>query len=470
MTQENPTNKGGENSGAAEGTVKKHPLFDIPERTRGTKAARSAVFAAPFAAKIPIVNVVTLPNGLRVALDSVPSVRSAAFGIWVRNGSRNEDSVTNGISHFYEHMLFKGTERRDARDIADEMDAVGGQLNAFTTKEFTCVFARTLDTHLDIMMDVLADMFFNSRFDDEEIEKERNVILEEISMNEDTPEDLVHDLLASRVWPGHPLGYSVLGTRESIAGFTSETFHTLFKKNFLPETTVLSLSGSFDTDSVLKKIETYFGEFSRNGCSPVPAPADYTPGVVIKEKDIEQLHLAIGLPSIPAGSEDAHVLAVLNALYGGGMSSRLFQKIREERGLVYSVYSCNASFLTEGLFTVYAALNPNRAGDVFRLVADEARAFKSGVTQEQLLRAKEQLKSNYLMSLESMSNRMNSMGSALLMLGRIYSPEEIIQKIDDVTMERLYAMADTLFDADLLSLSAVGKVGGIDFREMIPHE
>jgi predicted Zn-dependent peptidase len=417
----------------------------------------------------PAPEVVTLPNGLRVVLDRMDAVRSAAFGLWVRNGSRDEDGATNGISHFIEHMLFKGTASRTARDIANAMDAVGGQVNAYTGKDITCFYTRTLDTHLDVALDVIADMFFNSLFDEGEIEKERNVILEEINMNEDSPEDLTHDLLDAAVWPGQPLGMAVLGTRDSISGFRQETFRRYCRRQYRPDNTVLALSGSFERAEALEKIQRRFEGFPQGEPGPAAPAALYRPGLIVREKDLEQLHLALGFPSIPVGSEEAYTLAALNTLFGGGMSSRLFQKIREELGLAYAVYSCNVSFLDAGLFTVYAALAPDQAEYAFHAILQEVRSFlQNPATPALLAQTKEQIKSNYLMSLESTASRMNAVGRSQLMLDKIQTPEEVLGKIEAVTPEGLHALAATLFTLDKLSLAAVGKVDTVDFKRMMP--
>ncbi len=412
---------------------------------------------------------VTLSNGLQVVLETIPFIHSVSFGIWVKNGSRNEDTSTNGISHFIEHMLFKGTETRTAKDIADEMDQIGGQLNAFTSKEYTCYYVRALDTHFDIAIDILSDMFFCSKFDDGEIIKERNVIIEEINMYEDTPEELVHDILQAQVWNGDSLAYSVLGTVDSISQFDNVSFREYYGANYHQQNTVIAVAGNFDEDSVIRKLEAYFGGFKRDGDYKKSAFATvYTPGVVTKEKDIEQVHICMGLPSISVGSDESYSLAAINTIFGGGMSSRLFQNIREENGLAYSVYSYNSSYADTGLFSIYAALNRAQAQQVVGLIiAEIKRLFTDKITPDGLARAKEQLKSNYLLSLESSSNRMNSLGRSQLMLGRILSPEELIQKIDRINTDNVYALVEKIFNLNALSLAAVGNVGGLDFRGMI---
>jgi predicted Zn-dependent peptidase len=303
-------------------------------------------------------------------------------------------------------------------------------------------------------------MFFNSKFDQAEINKERNVINEEISMYEDTPEDVVHDLLQSKTWPGSPLGYSILGTPDSIGTFTSDILHDYLHSHYRPDNTIVALAGNFNEDEIMEKITKVFMTFKAPKISaPGAEPSKpYAPAFITKEKDIEQVHLAMGFPGIPSDSEDTYTLAAVNTIFGGGMSSRLFQKIREERGLVYTVYSYNAGYSDTGVFTVYAALNPAQVYDVLKLIKEEIhRLFTERVTEEQLARTKEQLKSNYLLSLESAANRMNSIGRTLLMLNKVITVEELIEKIDAVTLDRFYDLSTRIFDLEQMSLSLVGK-------------
>lgn len=414
-------------------------------------------------------NKTVLPNGLTIASETIPFVRSVSFGIWVKNGSRHENTGNNGISHFIEHMLFKGTENRTAKDIADSMDQVGGQLNAFTSKEYTCYYTRTLDSHFDIALDVLSDMFFHSKFDESDIQKERNVILEEISMYEDTPEDLVHDLLQLNIWKNDPLGFSILGTADSISSLDRKAFVDYFQAHYRPDQTVIAIAGNFEEEVAIKKIEACFGHFKRQTDDEEKAyDTAYHPCVLTKEKDIEQVHLCMSFPSISIGSTLAYPLAALNTFFGGGMSSRLFQTIREEHGYAYSVYSYNTSYTDTGLFTIYAGLNPTQSEPVIRLVIDEInRLFFKRITLDQLEKTKEQLKSNYVLSLESSTNRMNSIGRSQLMLNRFYTPDELIEKIEEVTLDHVYQLTEQIFDMNKLSLCAVGCVADIDYEEIL---
>ncbi len=409
---------------------------------------------------------ITLDNGLRIVTEKIPFIRSIAFGIWVMNGSRNETEETSGISHFIEHMLFKGTENRSAKDIADEIDAIGGQINAFTSKEYTCYYTRTLDSHFDVAIDVLADMFFNSKFDNVEIEKERNVILEEISMYEDTPEELVHDILQYEIWSNNSLGYPILGNRQSISKFDSNTFKSYYSSNYTPNNTVIAVAGNFDEHTIINKIQKYFGSFK--GESKYKAKNyKYTPSIITKAKDIEQVHLALGFESISIGSEEAQTLAALSTVLGGGMSSRLFQKIREEHGLVYSVYSMNYSYTDTGLFSIYAALNPANIEQVLNLIISEINTLSQNICEKQLKNTKEQIKSNYILSLESSSNRMNVLGRSMLMLNKIYTQDEILEKIDAVSLDKINSLAKKIFNFNNMSISAVGDVLKINLKQML---
>jgi len=397
-------------------------------------------------------------------MESIPFVRSVSFGLWVRNGSRHETTDTNGISHFIEHMLFKGTKKRTAFEIVDAMDAVGGQLNAFTARDHTCYFTRTLDTHFDVAMDIIADMFFNSTFDSDDIDKERNVILEEWNMREDSPEDMCVDLLLEKIFPNHALGMSILGTPKTIGSFRQEDFLAFMKARYTPKNVVISVAGNINEQEVLEKVTAAFGHFDGEEAGNTTLPAAYAPGFSVREKDIEQVHLNMAFPGIPSGTDASYALAAVDTILGGGMSSRLFQKIREERGLVYSVYSYNTSFSDTGAFHIYAALNPAQLGEVMDLISREVKGmFTNKITEAQLAKAKEQLKSGYLLSLESAASRMNSIGRTMLLLNKTVTPDELVAKIDAIDMDAFYAVCDRIFKMDQVSISLVGKaVEGMD--------
>ena len=411
----------------------------------------------------------TLPNGLRVVIETIPFVRSVSFGIWVKTGSRDECAGTNGISHFIEHMMFKGTKNRTARQIADEMDAIGGQLNAFTSRECTCFFSRTLDTHFDTALDCLQDMFLCSNFDESDIDKERGVILEEISMQEDTPEDLVVELLHSNVYVDHPLGMSTVGTEKSINGFKRVNIVDFLANNYTSERIVVAVAGNIDEKVAFDKISAVFGHVKTAKTQKESKPAIYTKGFGVKEKDIEQVHLCLGFPGFQNNADEIYALACVNSIFGGGMSSRLFQKIREELGLVYVVCSYTQSYAETGLFSVYAALRPENIAEVYDLVLGEAKGmFTNKIGNDELIRAKEQLKSNFLLSLESSSSRMSSLGRSLLLLDRIITPDELITKIDEISLDKFFEVCEMIFKSDEMSISLVGKkVGEMKLEQVL---
>ena len=397
-------------------------------------------------------------------------MRSVSFGIWVANGSRNESARLNGISHFIEHLLFKGTHKRSAKDIADTMDAVGGQLNAFTSKEYTCYMARTLDTHFDIALDVLSDMFFNSQFEESGIERERNVILEEINMYEDTPENVAMSMLELNSFKNHPLGQTILGTPDTIGGLSRDDFLGFMGDRYKPRNTVIAIAGNINEEEIIAKITAVFSNYKDTGAEETQPPALYSPSFSVRDKDIEQVHICMGFPGLASGmGSDAYALACVNTVFGGGMSSRLFQTIREEHGLVYSVYSYNAGYRDTGMFVIYAGLGPNHIYDVLSLTTGEIkRMFTDKITADQLAKTKEQLKSNFLLGLESAYNRMNSIGHMQLMLDKTITPDEVISNIDAVDLDAFYAMCERIFRLDEMSLSLVGKqVEGLEKNALL---
>jgi len=409
----------------------------------------------------------TLSNGIRVVMEHIPFVRSVAIGVYVHSGSRHETADVNGISHFIEHMLFKGTAKRTAKNIADEMDAIGGQMNAYTAKDYTCFYARVLDEHVDIALDVLSDMYLNPKFDEGDIKKEINVVLEEISMRDDSPDDLVHDILQRGVWKGHALGRDIAGTAKTVKSFNQDVLKEYYRNRYTAENTIISVAGNFGGD-IIERLEARFGgrfaaRQNRQGQSPCPTKgAKYQRARVLMEKDVEQLHLCLGFEGIPYKSKDSYALSALLTFFGSGMSSRLYQRIREKHGLVYSVYSYGTSSVDTGLVMIYAALNPESYARVMELIVDEIKGLSSNrITEDHLYKVKQQLKSNYLLSLESSNSRMASLGRGLLLRGEITPPDEIIKKIDDISTEQIQTLVEGVFDLDRMSLAAVGDVLGI---------
>ena len=387
-------------------------------------------------------------------------MRSVAIGVYVHNGSRHETADVNGISHFIEHMLFKGTQKRTAKDIADEMDAIGGQMNAYTAKDYTCFYARVLDEHVGIALDVLSDMYLNPKFDEDDIQKEINVVLEEISMRDDSPDDLVHDIMQQGIWKGHSLGRDIAGTPKTVKSFNKAVLRDYYEKHYIPENTIISIAGNF-SDDIIEKMEQCFGlrkSIIIKGAKNFKK-AVYQPSTAFLKKDTEQLHLCLGFEGIPYKSNDAFALSSLLTFFGSGMSSRLYQTIRERHGLVYSVYSYGISSVDTGLVLICAALNPESYGRVMELIHKEIRRLSTDkITESQLYKVKQQLKSNYLLSLESSNSRMASLGRGLLLRGEITPPDMIIKKIDNITTSQIQALVERVFDVERMSLAAVGDV------------
>ncbi|WP_419884624.1 M16 family metallopeptidase [Paenibacillus sp. B-A-8] len=399
---------------------------------------------------------IVLSNGLRVVMEKIPTGRSVSFGIWVKTGSRNENPGNNGISHFVEHMLFKGTDRYSAKDIAEQFDAIGGNVNAFTSKEYTCYYAKVLDEHLPIAVDVLADMFFRSRMDAEELEKEKNVILEEISMCEDTPDDLVHDLMCAAAYKDHPLAYSILGLKERLEEMKPDDLRAYMKEQYTIENTVISVAGNI-SDGLIELLEKHFGSFANHGTSAPLTPPDYYGEMLFHRKKTEQNHICLSLPGVRSGDPLQYAMVLINNAIGGGMSSRMFQEIREKRGLAYSVYSYHSSQADSGLFTVYAGTAPKQTKDVMELIKEMMYELATkGLSEDELRKGKEQLKGSLILSLESTSSRMNRIGKNELMLGKHNTLDDMIAKIQLVTMDNINSVLDNMF-AEPLSLAMVGS-------------
>lgn len=381
------------------------------------------------------MNLYRLSNGLRVVAEPIPTCRSVSFGIWVKTGSRSETPANNGISHFIEHMLFKGTDTRSAKDIADLFDGIGGNVNAFTAKEYTCYFAKVLDLHLPLAIDVLTDMFFNSRFDEEELAKEKNVILEEISMYEDTPDDKVHDEASRASYGDHPLAYSILGLEERLEAMGPDDLRRYMQDQYTIENTVISVAGNIEEKALLALLEEKFSGMSARGAGRSLTPAAFNGQYLFHPKQTEQNHICLTFPGCSIDDDKLYAMVLLNNALGGGMSSRLFQEIREKRGLAYSVYSYHTSYADSGLFTVYAGTAPKQTADVLDLTMELlAVVSASGLSEAELRRGKEQLKGSLILSLESTSSRMNRNGKNELMLGRHFTMDEIIERIEAVTM------------------------------------
>ncbi|HEY2420900.1 MAG TPA: pitrilysin family protein, partial [Neobacillus sp.] len=357
-----------------------------------------------------MLNKYTCQNGVRIVLEHIPTVRSVAIGVWIGTGSRNEDLQNNGISHFLEHMFFKGTTTRTAKEIAESFDSIGGQVNAFTSKEYTCYYAKVLDTHSQFALDVLADMFFHSTFVEEELNKERNVVLEEIKMYEDTPDDIVHDLLSRAVYGEHPLAYPILGTEETLNTFTGEKLNDYIHERYSPENVVISIAGNI-TESFILEVEKYFGSY-KGGIKETPENVPlFHSSRISRKKDTEQAHLCIGFEGLKVGHDDVYSLVTLNNILGGSMSSRLFQEVREQRGLAYSVFSYHSAYQDSGIVTVYGGTGAKQLDVLFDTIQETLDKLKQdGITEKELTNSKEQLKGSLMLSLESTNSRMSRNG------------------------------------------------------------
>ncbi|GAA0434981.1 MAG: M16 family metallopeptidase [Bacillota bacterium] len=387
----------------------------------------------------------TCKNGLRVVLEPIPAVRSVTVGIWVLTGSRNESIANNGISHFLEHMFFKGTINRSPQDIAEEFDAIGGQVNAFTSKEYTCFYAKVLDTHKDKALEILADMFFNSTFDEEEMEKEKKVVYEEIKMYEDTPDDIVHDYLARASYGNHPLGFPILGSMDHVKSFTPDELRNYMKERYTPQNVVISIAGNVDS-SYLEAVEGYFGNYQTDHSPSLLTKPAFVSEKLIRQKDTEQAHLCMGYNGLAVDDENIYSLIIMNNVLGGSMSSRLFQDVREKQGLAYSVFSYHSSFIDNGLLTIYAGTGKDQLDKLTEVIEGTIATFsKNGLTDKELQNSKEQLKGSLLLSLESTNSRMSRNGKNELILQQHRSLDEMVQVIDEVSHASIHQVMDSIF-------------------------
>ncbi|RYL92263.1 pitrilysin family protein [Sporolactobacillus sp. THM19-2] len=402
----------------------------------------------------------TAANGVRILLEKISSVRSVSIGIWVGTGSRYENKHNNGISHFIEHMLFKGTATRSARQIAEAFDRIGGQVNAFTSKECTCYYAKVMDRDASYAMNVLADMFFHSRFDPEDMEKEKKVIGEEIKMYEDTPDDLVHDLLSATSFAHHPLGYPILGTKRTLAEFGPEELKTHMHKHYRPDNIVVSIAGNV-CDSFINEVEAIFSGYQVPDLEePQPAPL-FHPGKIARKKETEQAHICFGFPGVSSSNKASVPLIVMNNILGGGMSSRLFQEIREEKGLAYSVFSFHTAFRDSGLLTVYGGTAADRIGELGENMLNSIqRMIHEGVSKDELDSSKAQIKGNIIFGLESTSGRMSRNAKNELILGHDRPVDQMISEIDTVTVDDVHDIAEKIFQKPY-SCSIVSPTGDL---------
>jgi predicted Zn-dependent peptidase len=402
-----------------------------------------------------------LPNGVRVLTEAMPQVVSCSIGIWVENGSRYESAEQNGVSHFIEHLLFKGTRRRTAAQIAEAVDAVGGVLNAFTGKEYTCYYAKVLGGDLPLALDVLADIFLDSVFDPAEIDRERQVVIQEISQAEDTPDDFIHDLFNLRYWEGHPLALPIFGSEATVNAMNRELLTSFMSERYRAGKIMIAAAGMVDHDRLVDACSRLFGAIPGNGAAPAIAPPAERPIVQQYEKDLEQVHLCIGGPGLSQTDPLRYASYVLNTALGGGMSSRLFQEVRERRGRVYSIYSFNASFLDCGYLAIYAGTNPEWIDEVIEVtLAEVGKIARAGLTGAELERAKSQLKGNMLLGMESTDSRMNRMARNEIYFRREIPLQELADAIDRVTNDQIVALASSCFRPERMAMVVLGDLKG----------
>ncbi len=410
----------------------------------------------------------TLANGIRVVSETLPKSRSVSIGVWVKVGSRHEPPEWGGVSHFIEHLFFKGTEKRSAKDIAIEMDSIGGEMNAFTSQETTTYYVKVVDEHLPIAIDLLSDILIGSRFDPAEMEKERRVILEEIKGVEDTPDDYIHELFTGTVWRDNPLGRPILGTRETIKGLKHENIISYINSHYSPKEIVISVAGNFEHGRLIELLNASFGMLQRTGIPKQETTPTFTRDVAVRKKQLEQVQLCIGCKGLNYTSDDRFVISALNTVLGNSMSSRLFQEVREQNALAYSIYSYVTSYRDTGLMTIYAGTDPSNVLEVIRLVMKEIRKIKTeGITPAEETRVKNQIKGSLVLSLESSNSHMSRIARQEIYFGKYLSIDEIIKGVEKVSAEQVQRLADTLFSTETMSLSVLGPLTSADIPDSV---
>jgi predicted Zn-dependent peptidase len=404
-----------------------------------------------------------LDNGLTIISERMDHVRSASVGIWVRSGSRHEAASLNGISHFIEHTLFKGTRHRTSREIAVESDAIGGHVDAFTSREVAAYYVKVLDEHLPRAFDLLADLVTAPLFADDELDRERNVVMEEIKMVGDTPDDLVHEVFVANFWPDHPLGRSILGTNDTLATFNHERVVEYFSNFYTPRNLVVAGAGNLEHERFVDMVGGYLSSLKDRPLNLSASVPSHASRRIVLDKDLEQAHLVLGTCCPSMTSADRYSVHVLNVILGGGMSSRLFQTIREEHGLAYAVYSGVNAYTDAGYLSVYAATSPDQVADVIKLSVEEFNRFKSEpVSEAELQRAKDQFKVSIMLSLESTSARMSNLARQEIFFGRQFTLDEILERINQVSRSDVQRVAGEIFGNDELAITAVGQLGSLD--------
>jgi predicted Zn-dependent peptidase len=406
----------------------------------------------------------SLPNGLRIVTESMPYVRSVSLGVWIGSGSRIERGPQNGLSHFIEHMVFKGTKNRSAEEIARSVDSVGGGLDAFTSKELVSFNTKVMDEHLPFALDVLSDLVLNPLFREGDIEKEKGVILEEIKMEADQPEFVLHESFISNFWKSHGLGKPILGTRETVKKFGQEMLLDYYNRVYSPQNILITAAGNLEHDHIVKLIREKFSDMKqRDGLPADSVPKTHAPIILKKKESLEQVHIAMGVPSYPLAHELRFPLYVLNTVLGGGMSSRLFQNIREKQGLAYAVYSELNLFSDTGCFTVYAGTAAETAKQVVDSVMHEFRELKNElISEDELRRSKDHLKGSLMLSLESTSSRMSNLARQELYFDRFTTMDEMLEKIESVTRDEVQMIAQEFFRTEDMALAMLGRLGDLE--------
>ncbi len=404
-----------------------------------------------------------LTNGLRIVTDTIDTVETVALGVWVKVGSRHETYETNGISHMLEHMVFRGTERHTSKEIAEKIEAVGGHLNAYTSREHTCYYARTLKEDVPLAVDLLSDMLQFSVFKNDELEREKIVVLQEISQTHDTPDDIVFDFFQETAFPTHPLGYPVIGRQEVIKSFTQQNIRDYIENNYSTSNMVIAAAGKIEHEKFVELVSQKFIILKNNPVSSFKQ-ADYKGGDLRVQRNLEQAHLIMGFPSVKINHEDYYATSILATILGGGMSSRLFQEVREKRGLVYEIQAFINGFSDHGIFGIYASANPQQAKDLLPVVCEELLTFSSTITEKELKRAKSQLKASIMMTLESTPSRCDQLVQQIMIYGQSLKTSEILTFIDNVNLEKAQKVASSIFNQPL-TFTALGPTKGLESYE-----
>ena len=401
----------------------------------------------------------TLKNGLTIIGEEIPYLKSISLGVWVKAGSIMETKENSGVSHFIEHMLFKGTTNRTSKELAREIDNLGGVINAFTSKECTCFYVKLLDEHIDIGIDVLSDMILNSRFDERDIKKEKSVILEELKMYEDSPDDLVYDLLLENIYKDHSLGMNILGDRQSLKNLKRESILDYYNEYYVPNNSIISICGNFKFEEIVKQIEEKFKTWQPKSVDTSTTKPNFNPCIVKKNKDIEQVNLAINLDAIPmTNNREVYALSVVNNVFGGSISSRLFQKIREEKGLAYSIYSSQTLYEDCGELGIFASTSTENIQEVYKSILEEIELIRNEyISPQEIHESKEQLKGSYMLDLESTSSRMMSNGKNLLMRNKVDDEQDIIDYINAVEYDDVVKIIKKVFNTENMGVCIVGK-------------